>query len=185
MKVLTRTQVSAQMPQQDPSVSPLGPDEMPRGSVRATYGKAAVLLTPSVLKQLELPVTLLSLQGSGAYALLNQGASKAERMRSVVPISLKDYNEEDDKINVYLRGTSGKTYPLYRLENYYGSGSGYDPVYVFVERDTRRRSSPRAERPSPSVSAADYTVGHRKRGNDGAMWVVKATKTGVHRWVHA
>jgi hypothetical protein len=40
----------------------------------------------------------------------------------------------------------------------------------------------RSNRPSPSVSATEYDVGHRMIGNDGMWWVIKADKNGTHRW---
>lgn len=37
-------------------------------------------------------------------------------------------------------------------------------------------------RPSPSDSATKYKVGTVKKGNDGNMWTIVKTSTGVHRW---
>lgn len=37
-------------------------------------------------------------------------------------------------------------------------------------------------RKAPSASATEFSVGKRKKGNDGKMWVVVKTKNGVHRW---
>ena len=37
-------------------------------------------------------------------------------------------------------------------------------------------------RKSPTESATLFKVGTRKKGNDGNMWEVKTTKTGVKRW---
>lgn len=37
-------------------------------------------------------------------------------------------------------------------------------------------------RKSPDISATRCAVGQRNKGNDGNVWIVKATKTGVHRW---
>lgn len=42
-----------------------------------------------------------------------------------------------------------------------------------------------SQRPSPTDSATTYTVGTQMKGNDGAMWEVKATHSGVHRWVRS
>lgn len=39
------------------------------------------------------------------------------------------------------------------------------------------------DRPSPSASATTFKVGTRRKGNDGNMYVVKANKNGVQRWV--
>lgn len=37
-------------------------------------------------------------------------------------------------------------------------------------------------RKAPSASATEFSVGKRKKGNDGKMWVVVKTKNGVYRW---
>lgn len=38
------------------------------------------------------------------------------------------------------------------------------------------------ERKGPSDSATAYSVGTRKKGNDGAVWTIIKTKAGVRRW---
>jgi hypothetical protein len=38
-------------------------------------------------------------------------------------------------------------------------------------------------RPSPIDSATLYPPGKKKKGCDGSLWMVRVTKTGVHRWV--
>lgn len=43
----------------------------------------------------------------------------------------------------------------------------------------------RRDRPSPSHSAAALPIGKKMQGNDGNMYVVTATKSGIHRWVRA
>lgn len=40
-------------------------------------------------------------------------------------------------------------------------------------------------RPSPTESATIFTVGTQKMGNDGNLWEVRASSTGVQRWVKA
>jgi len=45
------------------------------------------------------------------------------------------------------------------------------------------RGGYRANRPSPSVSATEFLVGTKKRGNDGNLWEIRANINGVHRWV--
>ena len=40
----------------------------------------------------------------------------------------------------------------------------------------------RSERPSPSASATQFPPGTKKRGNDGTIYVVVVTRTGVRRW---
>lgn len=37
-------------------------------------------------------------------------------------------------------------------------------------------------RPSPSESATLFKVGTKKKGNDGNIWIITETKTGVKRW---
>lgn len=41
------------------------------------------------------------------------------------------------------------------------------------------------QRKSPDISATQCALGQRKKGNDGNIWIIKATKTGVHRWQKA
>jgi hypothetical protein len=40
-----------------------------------------------------------------------------------------------------------------------------------------------AQRKSPMASATKHPVGKKMKGVDGNMWIVKATSSGVHRWV--
>jgi len=37
-------------------------------------------------------------------------------------------------------------------------------------------------RPSPSASATSFSVGTRKEGNDGNMWIIMKASNGVNRW---
>lgn len=46
-----------------------------------------------------------------------------------------------------------------------------------------KAKKPKSERPSPSQSATLFTVGQKKKGNDGNMYQVKENKNGVKRWV--
>jgi hypothetical protein len=39
-----------------------------------------------------------------------------------------------------------------------------------------------ATRKGPTESATQYSVGTKRKGNDGQMWVVRETKTGTRRW---
>jgi hypothetical protein len=53
---------------------------------------------------------------------------------------------------------------------------------------TFRKNQPRikkfkGDRPSPGESATLFPAGTQKRGNDGNMWVVRVSKSGIHRWV--
>ncbi len=43
-------------------------------------------------------------------------------------------------------------------------------------------AKPKKTRKGPTESATLFAVGTRKRGNDGGMWVVRATTAGVHQW---
>ena len=71
------------------------------------------------------------------------------------------------------------------------SGKGQQYVMKGTGRGVRKpaakkpkaKASTKKARPSPSQSAAATKVGVRKRGNDGFMWEVKKSKSGVHRWV--
>jgi hypothetical protein len=38
-------------------------------------------------------------------------------------------------------------------------------------------------RPSPGESATLFSEGTRRRGNDGNIWIIRVSKSGVHRWV--
>ena len=58
----------------------------------------------------------------------------------------------------------------------------------------RRKPTPRLnpnlkkrnyERPSPAVSATRYPIGYRKKGNDGNMYKIMRTVSGIHRWIKA
>lgn len=42
--------------------------------------------------------------------------------------------------------------------------------------------SDKSKRPSPSESATLFKVGTVKKGNDGNMWIIIQTKSGVKRW---
>ena len=44
------------------------------------------------------------------------------------------------------------------------------------------RKTKKAGRKGPTVSATKFSVGTKKRGNDGNMWVIIATLSGTHRW---
>jgi len=37
-------------------------------------------------------------------------------------------------------------------------------------------------RKGPSESATEHSIGTQMKGNDGNMWVISATKSGIHRW---
>ena len=37
-------------------------------------------------------------------------------------------------------------------------------------------------RKGPTASATDFSIGTKKKGNDGSYWIVVATKKNVHRW---
>lgn len=43
----------------------------------------------------------------------------------------------------------------------------------------------KSNRKSPNESATSYPIGTKKKGNDGKMWVIKETASGIHRWVPA
>ena len=38
-------------------------------------------------------------------------------------------------------------------------------------------------RKGPTASATAFSVGTKKKGNDGNMWVVKKASNGVKRWI--
>lgn len=37
-------------------------------------------------------------------------------------------------------------------------------------------------RKGPSDSATEHSIGTQMKGNDGNMWIISATKSGIHRW---
>lgn len=41
----------------------------------------------------------------------------------------------------------------------------------------------KSDRPSPSMSATEFKVNTKKKGNDGKIWIVKKSKSNVKRWV--
>ena len=47
----------------------------------------------------------------------------------------------------------------------------------------KRKAVAKKERPSPTLSATLFRIGMRKKGNDGNMWQVHKTSTGVSRWI--
>lgn len=53
----------------------------------------------------------------------------------------------------------------------------------YMEIDVKVKKKQKKPRPSPSESATLFQVGQTKKGNDGRMYQVKKTKTGVKRWV--
>ena len=76
-----------------------------------------------------------------------------------------------------IRITSGgKTTTITR--EVFGSPAAERPVSTSSPVTSRSRV-----RRSPSRSAADTRIGVTMKGNDGSPWTVRATKTGVHRWV--
>lgn len=53
------------------------------------------------------------------------------------------------------------------------------------KRGAKTLSHKRSGRPSPNVSAKNYSSGYEKVGHDGNMWKIKVTSSGTHRWVRA
>lgn len=51
-----------------------------------------------------------------------------------------------------------------------------------MDAPVKKSMAGKAQRPSPLASATSFKVGHRAKGNDGAMYVVVASKTSVKRW---
>ena len=47
---------------------------------------------------------------------------------------------------------------------------------------TRRRNGGKKERKGPSDSATKFSVGTKKRGNDGNMWIIIKVANGSKRW---
>jgi hypothetical protein len=43
-------------------------------------------------------------------------------------------------------------------------------------------SADKSKRPSPTASATQFSVGERKKGNDGNLWEIATDKNGVKRW---
>ena len=53
----------------------------------------------------------------------------------------------------------------------------YKLTMEFLTREANYKS-----RPSPGVSATSFSVGHKKKGNDGNMWIITTDKNGIKRW---
>lgn len=51
-----------------------------------------------------------------------------------------------------------------------------------ASRGTNLRSTDKDKRPSPSISATIFPVGHIMEGNDGNMWQINEDSRGIHRW---
>ena len=51
-----------------------------------------------------------------------------------------------------------------------------------ASRGTNLRSTDKDKRPSPSISATIFPVGHTMEGNDGNMWQINEDSRGIHRW---
>ena len=54
---------------------------------------------------------------------------------------------------------------------------------VRTKRVKKRIKSKKKGRKGPEESATKYPVGTEKKGNDGNMWVINASKKGIQRWV--
>ena len=54
---------------------------------------------------------------------------------------------------------------------------------VRTKRVINRIKSKKKGRKGPEESATKFPVGTEKRGNDGNMWVINASKKGIQRWV--
>jgi len=53
--------------------------------------------------------------------------------------------------------------------------------YINNDDDNIKKKS-KNDRPSPAESATLFEVGTNKKGNDGNMWTITETKSGVKRW---
>ncbi len=49
---------------------------------------------------------------------------------------------------------------------------------------SKSTGSKKRERKGPPQSATLFAIGSKKKGNDGCMWIVTETRTGVKRWTH-
>ena len=49
----------------------------------------------------------------------------------------------------------------------------------------KKTTTGNGSRKGPTESATQFSVGTTKRGNDGNMWTILSTASGVHRWVKA
>tara|TARA_B100000963_G_C22551948_1_gene637204 strand:+ start:292 stop:1008 length:717 start_codon:yes stop_codon:yes gene_type:complete len=99
--------------------------------------------------------------------------------------SLKDIikNVSDEKILQLMKGRSfdtekkkilyqAKTWP----EKYFTKGE-------LIKYSKVKSKSKKKGRKGPEESATKYPVGTEKKGNDGNMWVINASKKGIQRWV--
>jgi len=51
------------------------------------------------------------------------------------------------------------------------------------KKSTKKRKLHRKSRKGPCPSATLFSVGTMKEGNDGNIWSIKKSRTGVKRWV--
>jgi len=50
---------------------------------------------------------------------------------------------------------------------------------------TKKKATANGSRKGPTESATKFSIGVKKRGNDGNMWTIISTVSGVHRWAKA
>jgi hypothetical protein len=99
--------------------------------VRKYYGSRATLLTVALAKRL-LPQTVQVLMGQKWSAMYK--ADRSERVKNLETLELLRFNDETEELTVRSRGKWGSTFELYEYDGDLVSGSGADPVYVFLAK---------------------------------------------------
>ena len=107
-----------------------------------------------------------------------------KRRRDKRDESLKDIIKKvsDEKILKLMKGRSfdtDKRKILYQAKTY---PEKYFKKAELLMRSNKKKSKKKG-RKGPKESATKFPVGTEKRGNDGNMWVINASKKGIQRWV--
>jgi hypothetical protein len=83
---------------------------------------------------------------------------------------------------VYATSTTGKSL-VKTCSVLIRKPSSRKPKRMAFRKNQPRIKKFKGDRPSPGESATLFPAGTQKRGNDGNMWVVRVSKSGIHRWV--
>ena len=115
---------------------------------KRAFGKHLVILTPAVAKKLVgQNVHALTGQAWPEVALYsddesNTGETEANRMSHIYSILIKAF-DRDDELTI-MDWNMDLEYNAYLFENRYVTGSGADPVFVFVVKPKAKRARSRA-----------------------------------------
>ena len=89
-------------------------------------------------------------------------------------------------IKKWIHGTSKytKDAPLWvsNRDNKIKFAISSDESPMFLDKAIKKKKIGNLTRPSPSESATQFNIGTKRKGNDGNMWIVIKTTSGVKRW---